>query len=127
MVEEAIVLTIFNRCLNIIGLIRDGKVRKDSQTDKALLALYAALSETKAYVACLAEGKQRNRQHEHKIAKMWHEATVPLRHIDSDLANRCFLKGSYWMEPESWTEAGIKESRIALDQVSESIKDLLQS
>ena len=125
MVEVSIALMIFDRCLNVIGLIRDGKVKKNTQIDKALLALYAALSETKAYVAYIAEGKPYDRQREHKLAKLWHEATVPLRHIDKDLANRCFLKGSYWMEPDSWTEAGIEENRIALDQVFESTRDLL--
>lgn len=127
MLEASIVFTIFDKCLNVIGLIRDGKVKKDNQTDKALLALYAALSETKAYVAQLTEGKPHDRQHEHKLAMLWHEATVPLRHIDPDLARRCFFKGSYWMDPKSWTEAGIKENRIALDQVFESTRDILLS
>ena len=125
--EVSVAFIIFDKCLNAIGLIRDGKVKKNTQTDKALLSLYAALSETKAYVAYIAEGKPCDRQREYKLAKLWHEATVPLRHIDKDLADRCFLKGSYWMEPESWTEAGIKENRIALDQVFESTRDLLLS
>lgn len=127
MIEASIVMIILDKFLNVLGLIRDGKVKKDAQIDKALLALYAALSETKAYVACLEEGKPHDRQHEHKLAKMWHEASVPLRHIDPDLAERCFIKGSYWMERKSWTEARIKENRIALDQVFESTRDLLLS
>ena len=51
--------------------------------------------------------------------------SVPIRHIDPDLAHRCFLKGSYWHEPASWSEAQVEESRIALDQVMESTKKLL--
>lgn len=125
MADATIVLTIFDKFLKILGLIRKGKIKRDEKIDQALQALYKALNETKSYVASLNEGSARNRGKEHDIAYMWHEASVPIRHIDPDLAHRCFLKGSYWHEPESWSEARVEESRIALDQVLDSIKSLL--
>ena len=125
MADATIVLTILDKFLNIVGLIRDGKLKRNENIDNALRALYKALNETKSYVASLNEGNARNRSKEHDIAYMWHEASVPIRHIDPDLANRCFLKGSYWQEPESWSEAQVEESRIALDQVLDSTQELL--
>ena len=125
MMEVSTATTILDKLLNVLGLIRDGKVKKDAHTDKALFALYAALSETKAYISSLIEGKPHDRKHEHKLANMWHKASIPLRYIDRDLAKRCFSKGNYWMDPNSWSEARIKENRIALDQVLESTRDLL--
>lgn len=123
--EVTTVVTILDKLLNVVGLIRNNRIQKDARTDEALFALYAALSETKVYAASLAEGKPHDREYEHKLANMWHKASIPLRHIDPDLANRCFDKGNYWMYPNSWSEASIRDNRIAIDQVLESIRDLL--
>ena len=94
MTEAAALLGIFDKCLGVIGLIRDGKVKRDEKIDAALHALHTALCETKAYVARLNDGDKPDRQHEYKIAHLWHDASVPLRHVDPDLAHRCFIKGS---------------------------------
>ncbi len=123
--EVTTAVTILDKLLNVVGLIRDGKIKKEVHTDEALFALYAALSETKAYISSLAEGKPDDRKHEHKLAHMWHKASIPLRYIDPDLAKRCFDKGNYWIDPNSWSEASIKENRIAIDQILESIRELL--
>ena len=125
MVEATAVITIFDKVLNVLGLIRDRKVERDEKIDASLHALYAALSETKAYVVTLKEGTERNRPKEHSLARMWHDASVPLRHIEPELAHKCFLKGSYWLEPEAWDEVRVQENQIALDQVFEETRELL--
>ena len=125
MPEVSTILTMFDKFLNVIGLIREGKIQRDNKIDSALHALYTALAETKAYVVLLKNGANRNRNKEHNLAKLWHEASVPLRHIDPELARICFLKGSYWLEPEAWTEAMIQENQIALDHVFDRTKELL--
>lgn len=126
MAEAALVLSIFDKCLCIFGLVRDGKLKREKQIDDAIQALFKALCETKAYVSRLNDGQERDRGHESHIAYLWHEASVPLRHVDPELAHRCFFKGSFWHEPESWTEVQLRESRIALDQVCESARKLLE-
>ncbi|MBN1845278.1 MAG: hypothetical protein JW810_06310 [Sedimentisphaerales bacterium] len=67
---EEITFAVFDRVLRAIGLIREGKRRRNEQTDKALYALYTALNETKAYVEKLNSGKRRNRKTEWAIAKL---------------------------------------------------------
>ena len=125
MPQATLVLTVFDKCLNIIGLVRDGKIKRDRQVDEALNALFKALCETKAYVAGLKRGERRDHHREDSIAFLWHKASVPLRYVDKELAHRCFFKGSFWHEPESWTEFQLRERRITLDQVCESAKQLL--
>jgi len=119
------VFGIFDHCLTVLGLIREGKKHRNERIDRALFALYTALNETMAYIVSLNHGKQRDREKEYAIAKLWHNASVPLRNIDPDLADRCFDKGSYWMEPDVWTDAQIKRKRIKLDQVMKSIRAIL--
>jgi|WetSurMetagenome_2_1015567.scaffolds.fasta_scaffold431079_2 hypothetical protein len=116
---------IFDRCLSALGLIREHRKYRNERTDQALYALYTALNETKAYMQHIDSGKKRDRKREWAIAKLWHDASVPLRDIDRDLAERCFLKGSYWLEPDTWTEVMIKKKRIKLDQVLKSTRNLL--
>jgi hypothetical protein len=122
---EEVTFAVFDRLLGAIGLIREGKKRRKERTDQALYALYAALNETKAYVEKLNSGKRRNRKTEWAIARLWHDASVPLRDVDRDLANRCFSKGSYWMEPNTWNEIKVEEKQIKLEQVMESTRKLL--
>jgi hypothetical protein len=116
---------IFDRVIATLGLIREGKKRRNDRIDQALYALYTALNETKAYIERLESGKRRNRKREWAIAGLWHDASIPLRNIDRDLAERCFIKGSFWMEPETWTDERIKRKRIKLDQVLKSTRKLL--
>jgi hypothetical protein len=127
MAKEQVVFAVFDRVLGALGLIREGKKWRNDRTDKALYALYTALNETKVYVEKLNYGKRRNRKIERAIAKLWHDVSVPLRDIDRDLADRCFIKGSYWMEPNTWTEMKIEEKRIKVDQVLESTRKLLMN
>ena len=71
MPEVSTILTIFDKFLNVIGLIREGKIQRDNKIDSALHALYTALAETKAYVVLLKNGANRNRNKEHNLAKLW--------------------------------------------------------
>ena len=118
-------VNIFDRLLAAIGLLRAEKKEKDEKTDQALYGLYTALNETKAYISYLESGNKRDRKREFAIAKLWQDASVPLRTVDHDLARRCFDKGSYWLEPDAWSELMINRKRIGLDQVIESTRDLL--
>jgi hypothetical protein len=123
--KHEVAFAVFDRCLAALGLIREGRKHRNERTDQALYALYAALNETKSYITDLDSGKKRDRKREWAIAKLWHNASVPLRDIDRNLAERCFMKGSYWLEPDTWTDMMIKRKRIKLDQVMRSTRELL--
>jgi hypothetical protein len=116
---------IFDKFLSIIGLIREGRLRRDEKIDLALYALYAAINETISYTTNLKLGRRRDRKKEFAIAKLWHDASVPLRHIDQELARRCFIKGGYWLNPDTWTERMIKRKGIKLDQLLKSTRSVL--
>ena len=118
-------ISVLDRVLAVIGLIRENRKQKIERTDNALYALYTALNETNEYVEQLNLGKKRNRKTEYAIAKLWHNASIPLRTIDRDLAERCFIKGGYWLEPDTWSDLQIGKKRIKLSQVFKSTRKLL--
>lgn len=118
-------VTIFDRLLAAIGLLRARKDQRSERTAQALYALYTALNETEVYLSYLESGKKRNRRRELSIARLWRDASVPLRQVDRDLAVRCFDKGRYWSRPDTWTQLMINRKRIGLNQVIKSMRDLL--
>lgn len=125
MAETTVILTIFDKVLNVLGLISERKIKRDEKIDASLNALYVALSETKTYIVSLKDGATQSRGKEHNITRLWHEASIPLRNIDPELARKCFLKGSYWLEPEAWDEARVEKNQITLDRIFEQTRELL--
>jgi len=115
----------FDRVLNVLGLIRDGKKQRTDKIEQALLALYAALAETRHYVQERKNGASQDTNKEYQIAALWDKASVPLRAIDKKLAERCFLKGSYWREPNAWDQTKIEQTGIAIDAMFEATRALL--
>lgn len=125
MIESTAAFTLFDKTLSVLGLIRDRKKQRTEKTDQALLALYAALAETRSYLSDLKAGKPRDQERQFAIARLWNTASVPLRQIDKGLSERCFLKGGYWMEPEAWDQKQVVAKGIAIDSVFEATRQLL--
>ncbi len=125
MIEPTTAFTLFDKTIAALGLIRERKKARTERTDQALTALYAALAETKAYISDLKAGKPPDSQRQFAIANLWNTASVPLREIDKDLAERCFLKGGYWMEPDAWDQAQLEAKKITIDSVFEATRQLL--
>lgn len=126
MVEPTTAFTLFDKALSVLGLIKDKKKHRNEKTDQALSALYEALAETRHYISELDEGKSRDRNKEFAIARLWNSALIPLREIDPELAERCFLKGGYWMEPDIWDSRSIKAKGIAINMMFDSTRHLLK-
>jgi hypothetical protein len=125
MVDPALPFMLFDKALEAVGLIPDKKQKRTERTDQALLALLAALAETRPYISELENGKPRNREKEVAIARLWNTASVPLRVIDIGLAERCFEKGGYWMEPDAWDPERIEATGIAIESMYEATRQLL--
>lgn len=125
MVDPVSAFTLFDKALSVLGLIRDEKKQRSAKIDQALLALYAALVETRSYISDRESGKPRDKEKEIGIARLWSTASVPLREIDAKLAERCFEKGGYWMEPDVWDQKRIEAKGIAIENMFEATRQLL--
>lgn len=126
MIEPTMAFTLFDKLLAALGLLREEKKTRSAKTDAALTALYKALNKTRPYLELRSQGEPRDRTREFEIAAAWQDASIPLREIDPELAERCFVKGGYWMEPDVWDDASIKQKGIAFAQVFESTGLLLK-
>lgn len=118
-------LALLDRALAVFGLIRGEELRRDERKRKAVAAFLEALSETRMYMARLAQGEDDDRETEAKLARLWNTAAVELRDVDHDLADRCMVKGQYWSDPRGWSMDEKEEARIKLDTVFQQARSLL--
>src|SRR5687768_3935007 len=91
----------------LLDYFRDERHRREDKADEALAGIYAAANETKLYIKKAQRTGKSDRKKEEELARLWTKAAVPIRHFNHDLADRCLLKGEYWVDPASWSVADI--------------------
>lgn len=97
---------------------------RHKRTDKeqeALEKLHEAVHETTKYVNSGTMDEDR----EMDLSNLWGVAAIAARNISKDLANRCYIKGGYWRDPDSWSYEKIAASRISLDEIDAALGDLI--
>ncbi len=110
-----------------IDFIKEYSNKKEEKYELALYALYTATTETKNYISSFGRRKKHDTKKEIKLAKLWNEAGIKLRHINNELAQKCIIKADYWANPDEWTQGDIKESKIALDTIIKESRLLLEA
>ncbi|MDA9554918.1 hypothetical protein N9R54_01670 [Pelobium sp.] len=106
----------------IATLSKDRRELKDS----ALRAISNALDETFLYYRDLEKGSLRNLEREALLAKYWSAAAIPMRHFDEGLSNICDHKSEYWVNPDNYKGADIKELGIGLNDVRQAYRKMLR-
>jgi len=110
----------------LLEYFRDERHRREDKADAALAAIYAAANETKLYIRKAQRTGRSEGKKEEELSRLWTAAAVPIRHFDRDLADRCLMKGRYWVDPASWSVEDIVRFRIGIDEVFEEARELLQ-
>jgi hypothetical protein len=117
--------TLVTGLLGLLGHFRELHTESTELRDLALSAIISAANETKIYIQRVHRTGQRNQDTEEKLSRLWAAASVPLRHFDRDLANRCLDKSEYWLNPDNYTATDIAKFRIGIDQIYREAKALL--
>ena len=116
---------VIERLLGLIGPLTSLSHNRRELRDNALRAICTALDETFLYYRDLDNGKPRNLETEAQLSKYWSAAAIPIRHIDPDLALTCDQKSEYWLNPETWDDARVRNTGIALDDLRQRYRKLL--
>lgn len=135
--ETSALLKAADSVLGWFGLLRKEQLERSERERRAIKALYVALNETVLYFRRLdrphlartrKEKKEfeRNIQTEEALSRLWMEASVELRDINPVLAERCFLKGQYWADRDSWSEGDVRKTNITLAKVLEDAQALMR-
>ena len=126
MIEATTAISIFGKILDVFGLVKSGKIKRDEKVDLALQKTHQALVETQAYIR-ISSAQPRNYEKEQPLANLWYEASIPMRHVDKELAKIFNLKGGYWSNPEAWDDIRSGESDISLENVEKLTFELLST
>lgn len=121
--ESSLLLKAADSLLDWFGLLRKEQVARDEKERRAIKALYVVLNETLLHFRRLGRPRlarskkerthfKRDIQTEEHLSRLWMDASVELRQIDRDLAERCFLKGTYWADRDGWSESAKQTSRL---------------
>ena len=116
---------IFDGTLSMLKAIKENNNHNNVEYEVALLAIYTATTETKNYISSLGKRKKHATEKERQLSELWIKAGVKLRNIDNDLAQRCIIKADYWANPDEWTMADIKNSKITLDEIIKESRELM--
>jgi len=116
---------IFDGTLTMVKFMKDNNNQNTEEYDSALLAIYAATTETKNYISSIGKRKKHAKEKERKLSELWNKAGVKLRNINPDLAQRCIIKADYWANPDEWTMAEIKNSKITLNEIIKEARELI--
>lgn len=122
--ETTIVLSVFKEIRDWIFGIEKSRTENLKENKIAIKAIYIALAETKFYFADI-KTKKRDIEKERQISKLWFEASVELKTIDTDLAERCFRKGDYWADQENWNQKDKETLNISLEEMTKLSRKLL--
>lgn len=137
MLDIPALLNVADSVRNWFTFLHKEKTDQNERERRALKALYAALMETSMYFRRLdsphlAKTKREQKEFQRDIAKeealarLWTEASVELRDVDQDLAERCFFKAQYWTNRDAWTSEDVHNANIALQKVTRDAQDLLR-
>ena len=107
------------RLISVLPIIGDLQKEKRKAADYALTSISEALSETSIYINKWRKSGRREEEIEEKLVRLWGIAAVSVRHIDRELAEMCFFKSEYWVNPEEWDPSKAKGVAIDLDSVKE--------
>ena len=116
---------IFDGTLSMLKDLKENNNHNNVEYEVALLAIYTATTETKNYISSLGKRKKHAKKKERQLSELWIKAGVKLRNIDNDLAQRCIIKADYWANPDEWTMADIKNSKITLDEIIKESRELM--
>lgn len=125
MIDVGNLIQLFHNVIGWLKSARDAQVQDEAHYRRALLSVYLAANETKAYLATMKRRKSPDRERERNLSRLWSEAAVELRKLEPDLARRCLLTGDYWADPTEWSEQALQEARITLKEVYERARELL--
>lgn len=108
---------VVGKLLEVIPIIDQVSKDKRELADGAFKAISVALTETYLYVAQFNKTGERNIETQERLARMWAEAAIPLRHIDSELSAICEYKSEYWVDPQNWKLSKSNGLEIDLESV----------
>ena len=92
---------------------------------EAVRAYDLALRETVSYMRKVESGAEPyDPGAEQQLSELWSAASVAIATFDPQLANRLFIKGQGWLDPNVWNDERYRGYRIGIDDMRQALMEL---
>lgn len=98
------------------------KTIKKEEMSKFLKAASKALRETLRYLGRVPY--TRDFKKEEKLSDLWAKVATTALPFNEDLSHRCYLKSSYWANPERWNSEQLDAAKIKIGLMEKEIGKL---
>lgn len=117
-------ISVFNKLWDLFDRISKGNILHDKQVDLALKETHVALVATQAYLRRNSDSS-RDPEKESELSGLWYSASIPMRHVNVELADILNVKGGYWSNPDVWNELASENIDITIENVTKLTSKLL--
>ena len=109
---------------------RARREKEQALREVAVYSLMRAVNLTKAYLADRrAVSGHRDRREEAELVTAWELAGRDMHKVGGrarNVAARCFRKGRFWADPDSWSLQDIEKADISLDRLESQLNATLE-
>lgn len=96
--------------------------------ENAIRAYTKALGQTIKYLkATRHDPAARDEEVEYTLSELWNEAGIAVRQMDSELADRCFIKGQGWLDPGIWSDPRYRAQGITIHDMRAALLEFNKS
>jgi hypothetical protein len=106
--------------------LKKGRREKVEDSGEALRAVMRAVTKTRAYVDSRRATLVGDTELERELADLWADACIRLRPVNVDLSRKCELKWELWTDHGAWTPQQIEDAGIAIEQIIDDIRALIE-
>ncbi len=92
----------------------------------AIRAVHEAATKTNFYLRSIRDGKGDNREKEQELSMLWYEATTAIQPINSELAEKCLIKGQCWSDPQLFQSKEYEGIPLSIDYMFSETRNILQ-
>jgi hypothetical protein len=103
------------------------ELKGNEDKKSAIQTVWNALEKTRAHLEEIKQGQRRAGERDPELVDLWSDAAFAMSAFDGQLARRLLHKAEYWSDPKHWTDDECNHAGIMMEQIRESIRDLVGS
>ena len=110
-----------------VSNLRRAKESRKKESIGALRKVVLASRKTAVYIRKLNQSETRNIDEEGEISLLWTELGFELEDLKlNKLAERCYLKGKYWEDPDKEQSVLLDKGDMSLEKIEEMASTLIK-
>lgn len=127
MMNEEIALKLSDSIFKWFESFLNRKALEKEKEREALRSIMSSLFETTSYMReCLNKDDYESYEKERELGRMWYETSILVQPFHPDLSQRCFFKGLYWANKNSYSEDELIAKKMKLSDIQSDISEALK-